>query len=257
MTAPTPAFDLPRRLASEGLGTAFLLAVVVGSGIMGERLAGGIPAIALILNTLSTGAGLAVLVTVLAPVSGAQFNPLVTLMAALGREVSPAEALARVLVQLVGAVAGVLLAHAMFDLPLAEVSGKVRAGAGQGVSEAVATFGLLVVIRLGARLAAPAVPALVALYITAAYGFTASTAFANPAVTLARSLTDTFAGIAPASVPGFLLGQAVGAALALVASAWLLAPMAQGLDLLPGRGVVGARKPEAGVEQDGEDPGDH
>ncbi len=220
MTAP--AFDLHRRLAAEGLGTALLLAIVVGSGIMGEQLSGGNTAVALMLNTLSTGAGLAVLITLLGPVSGAQFNPLVTASEIRVGVFGAREGLLRVAVQLLGAFAGVLMAHAMFDLPLLQVSDKLRSGAGQVFSEAVATFGLILVIRLAGRLAPDRVAALVALYITAAYGFTASTSFANPVVTLARSLTDTFAGIAPISVPGFLAGQAVGFALAVGAADWML-----------------------------------
>lgn len=222
MTADSPGFGLTRRLAAEGAGTALLLAIVVGSGVMGEALSGGNDAVALLLNTVSTGAGLFVLVTLLGPVSGAHFNPLVTLLGAASGQLGRGEALARLAVQVAGAILGVFLAHAMFDQPLVQVSGKVRDGAGQVLSEAVATFGLLMVIRVGARLAPGAVAGLVALYITAAYGFTASTAFANPAVTLARSLTDTFAGIAPVSVPGFLLGQGAGALVAAVASRWLL-----------------------------------
>ncbi|MCA3725502.1 MAG: aquaporin [Phenylobacterium sp.] len=222
MTSAAPGFGLARRLAAEGLGTALLLSIVVGSGIMGERLSGGNDAIALMLNTVSTGAGLAVLITLLGPISGAHFNPLVSVLSAGDRDLAAREALARVAVQVVAAVAGVFLAHAMFELPLFQVSDKVRSGGGQVLSEAVATFGLILVIRLASRLDPGATPALVALYITAAYGFTASTSFANPAVTLARSLTDTFAGIAPESVPGFLLGQVGGALAAAVASRWLL-----------------------------------
>lgn len=221
MTADSPGFGLTRRLAAEGVGTALLLAIVVGSGVMGEALSGGNDAVALLLNTVSTGAGLFVLITLLGPVSGAHFNPLVTLLGAASGQLGRGEALARLAVQVAGAVLGVFLAHAMFDQPLVQVSGKVRDGAGQVLSEAVATFGLLMVIQLGARLAPSAVAGLVALYITAAYGFTASTAFANPAVTLARSLTDTFAGIAPISVSGFLVGQAAGAVAAALASSWL------------------------------------
>ena len=224
MTAVRSEFGLARRLAAEGLGTALLLSIVVGSGIMGERLSGGNDAIALMLNTVSTGAGLAVLITLLGPISGAHFNPLVSILAARDRDLAAGEALARLGVQVVAAIAGVVLAHAMFDLPLFQVSDKVRSGGGQVLSEGVATFGLITVIRLASRLAPGATAALVALYITAAYGFTASTAFANPAVTLARSLTDTFAGIAPGSVPGFLLGQAGGALAAWVVSVGLLGP---------------------------------
>lgn len=221
MTADSPGFGLTRRLAAEGVGTALLLAIVVGSGVMGEALSGGNDGVALLLNTVSTGAGLFVLITLLGPVSGAHFNPLVTLLGAASGQLGRGEALARLAVQVAGAILGVFLAHAMFDQPLVQVSGKVRDGAGQVLSEAVATFGLLMVIQLGARLAPSAVAGLVALYITAAYGFTASTAFANPAVTLARSLTDTFTGIAPASAPGFLVGQAAGAIAAALASSWL------------------------------------
>ena len=224
MTAVRPEFGLARRLAAEGLGTTLLLSIVVGSGIMGERLSGGNGAIALMLNTVSTGAGLAVLITLLGPISGAHFNPLVSILAVRDRDLAAGEALARLGVQVVAAIAGVVLAHAMFDLPLFQVSDKVRSGGGQVLSEGVATFGLIMVIRLASRLAPGATAALVALYITAAYGFTASTAFANPAVTLARSLTDTFAGIAPGSVPGFLLGQAGGALAAWFVSAGLLGP---------------------------------
>ena len=224
MTAVRPDFGLVRRLAAEGLGTALRLSIVVGSGIMGERLSGGNDAIALMLNTVSTGAGLAVLITLLGPISGAHFNPLVSVLAARDRDLAAGEALARVAVHVGAAVAGVLLAHAMFELPLFQVSDKVRSGGGQVLSEAVATFGLILVIRLASRLAPAATAALVALYITAAYGFTASTSFANPAVTLARSLTDTFAGIAPESVPGFLLGQGLGAAAAWAVSSGLLGP---------------------------------
>ncbi|MFM8939695.1 MAG: aquaporin [Phenylobacterium sp.] len=222
MTADGPGFGLARRLAAEGAGTALLLAIVVGSGVMGDGLSGGNDAVALLLNTVSTGAGLFVLITLLGPVSGAHFNPLVTLLGAASGQMGRGETLARMAVQVAGAVLGVFMAHAMFDQPLAQVSGKVRDGAGKVLSEAVATFGLLMVIQLGARLAPGALAALVALYITAAYGFTASTSFANPAVTLARSLTDTFAGIAPTSVPGFLAGQAAGALAAALASSWLL-----------------------------------
>ena len=205
------AFDAPRRLAAEALGTALLLAVVVGSGIMGERLAGGNVAIALLGNTLATGAGLVVLITVFGPISGAHFNPAVTLVMALRREIGVRLALAYAAGQCAGGVLGVWAAHAMFEAPILQVSTKLRQGPAQGFSEAVATFGLVLTI-LGARRAQPqAVAAMVGLYITAAYWFTASTSFANPAVTLARSLSDTFAGVAPASVPVFLAGQLAGA----------------------------------------------
>lgn len=218
MTAPvSPA----RRLAAEGLGSALLLAVVVGSGIMGERLSGGNDAIALLGNTLATGAGLVVLIVVFGPVSGAHFNPAVTLVAALRRELSPSMAAAYATVQALGAVLGVWLAHLMFAEPIWQVSAKARDGLAQGVSEAVATFGLVLTI-LGTNRARPDLtPFAVGLYITAAYWFTASTSFANPAMTLARSLSDTFAGIAPASAPLFLAGQVAGALLAAALGSWL------------------------------------
>jgi glycerol uptake facilitator-like aquaporin len=207
-----------KRLAAEALGTALLLAVVVGSGIMGERLAGGNVAIALLGNTVATGAGLAVLITVFGPLSGAHFNPAVTLVFALKREIGVRLALGYGLAQAVGGILGVWAAHAMFAEPILQVSSKLRPGVSQGFSEAVATFGLVLTI-LGVRRAQPqAVAAMVGLYITAAYWFTASTSFANPAVTLARSLTDSFAGVAPASAPLFLAGQLVGALAA--AAAW-------------------------------------
>jgi len=210
--APADPF---RRLAAETLGTALLLAVVVGSGIMGERLAGGNVAIALLGNTLATGAGLAVLITVFGPLSGAHFNPAVTLVFALKREIGVRLALGYGLAQTGGGVLGVWAAHAMFAEPILQVSSKLRPGLSQGFSEAVATLGLVLTI-LGVRRAQPqAVAAMVGLYITAAYWFTASTSFANPAVTVARSLSDSFAGVAPASAPLFLAGQLAGALAAL------------------------------------------
>jgi glycerol uptake facilitator-like aquaporin len=215
-------FTLTRRLAAEALGTALLLAIVVGSGIMGERLAGGNDAIALLGNTLATGAGLVVLITLFGPVSGAHFNPAVTLVMALRREIAPAAALAYVVAQAIGAILGVWIAHAMFALPILQVSEKLRDGPAQAFSEAVAAFGLVGTI-LGVSKFRPDLTAVcVGLYITAAYWFTASTSFANPAVTFARSLSDSFAGIAPASVPAFLAGQLIGAVTALVVFGWLL-----------------------------------
>lgn len=212
---------MSRRITAEALGTALLLAIVVGSGVMGQRLAGGNDAIALLGNTLSTGAGLVVLIHVFGPVSGAHFNPAVTLAALLRREITAGEALPYCAAQLAGAVLGVWLAHLMFGVPVLQVSTKLRAGWPQGLAEAVATFGLIGTI-LGVRRARPDfTPAAVGLYITSAYWFTASTSFANPAVTLARSLTDTFAGIAPQSVPLFLAGQAIGALAALGLFGWL------------------------------------
>ena len=219
------AGDPARRLAAEALGTALLLAVVVGSGIMGERLSGGIAAMALLANALATGAALAVLVLIFGPISGAHFNPAVTLALALRREIGWRLVVPYVAAQGAGAVAGVFAAHAMFALPILEVSSRVRDGAGQGLSELVATFGLLLTI-FGTAAARPrAMPAAIGLYIGAAYWFTASTAFANPAVTLARSLTDTFAGIAPTSIPQFIVAQLAGMLIAATAGAWLFRPL--------------------------------
>ena len=213
--------ELPAAIAAEGLGTATLLAVVVGSGIMGESLAGGNAAIALLANALATGAGLYVLITLLGPISGAHFNPAVTLIFWRNGECTGAEAAAYIAVQLVGAVAGVWLAHVMFGAPMLELSEKVRSGTGQWVSEIVATSGLLSTILLGVRVAPRSVPALIGCYIGAAYWFTASTSFANPAVTFARSLTNTFAGIRPQDAPGFIAAQLVGTACVLAALRWL------------------------------------
>jgi glycerol uptake facilitator-like aquaporin len=221
---PREAFDPARRLAAEALGTALLLAVVVGSGIMGQRLAGGNDAIALLGNTLATGAALVVLITIFGPVSGAHFNPVVSVMFALRRELSWPMALGYIAVQCVAAILGVWAAHLMFAEPVLQVSTKLRDGPAQGFAEAVATFGLVATILGTLRFRPEATPLLVGLYITAAYWFTASTSFANPAVTLARSLTDTFAGIAPASAPLFVAGQLAGAAAAVVVFGWLLGP---------------------------------
>jgi glycerol uptake facilitator-like aquaporin len=218
----TVAFTLPRRLAAETLGSTLLLAIVIGSGIMGERLSGGNVAIALLGNTLATGAGLVVLITVFGPVSGAHFNPAVTLVALLRRELVARDALLYVAAQLLGAVAGVWLAHAMFGEAILQVSTKLRDGPAQMLSEAVATFGLVAAILGAVRFRPDFTAVAVGLYITAAYWFTASTSFANPAVTLARSLSDTFAGIAPGSAPAFILAQLVGALAAAVAFGWLL-----------------------------------
>lgn len=215
-------FTWLRKLLAEGLGSALLLAVVVGSGIMGERLAGGNVAIALLGNTLATGAALIVLIWVFGPISGAHFNPAVTLVAALSRELPWRLALAYPIVQLIGAILGVLLAHAMFGEPLAQISTKARNGAGQALSEIVATFGLVAVILGTTRFRPENTAVAVGLYITAAYWFTASTSFANPAVPVARSLSDTFAGIAPSSAPAFILAQIVGALLAAGVFGWLL-----------------------------------
>lgn len=219
---PRGAFDPARRLAAEALGTGLLLAVVVGSGIMGERLAAGNDAVALLGNTIATGAALVVLITIFGPISGAHFNPVVTAVFVARRELGWRLALGYVAVQTGAAVLGVWCAHLMFAEPVLQVSAKARDGLAQGFAEAVATFGLIATI-LGALRARPdATPTLVGLYITAAYWFTASTSFANPAVTLARSLSNTFAGIAPASVPLFVAGQALGAAAAAMTFGWLL-----------------------------------
>ncbi len=215
---------LSRRLASEALGTGLLLATVVGSGIMAARLTGDV-ALALLGNTIATGAILFVLITILGPVSGGHFNPAVSLVAALRRELSWRDAALYGGAQVAGGVVGMLLAHAMFDLPLWQWGMQVRSGGGQWLSEGVATFGLVLVILAGMQLRREAVPALVGCYITAAYWFTASTSFANPAVTLARALTDSFSGIRPVDAPGFILAQIAGALLALGLAGWLLRPM--------------------------------
>lgn len=212
--------DLPRRLVAEALGSALLVATVVGSGIMAAALTTD-GALALLGNTLPTGAILVVLITVLAPISGAHFNPAVTLVFALRRELPATIALAYILAQCAGAIAGTVLAHAMFELPLLQFSTHTRTGAGQWLAEAVATFGLVAVILGGIRARPDSVPWLVGLYITAAYWFTASTSFANPAVTIARSLTDSFSGISPADAPGFILAQLIGAVAAAVLGSWL------------------------------------
>ena len=217
---------LGRKLLAEFIGTALLLATVVGSGIMGVMLSPGNTAVALLANAGATAAALYVLIVLFGPISGAHFNPVVTLAMWLRRELRTREALVYVLVQLVAAVAGVLLAHAMFDLPLLQPGTHVRSGAAQWLSEGVAAFGLVLTILLGLRHRPAAVPALVASYIFAAYWFTASTSFANPAVTLARSLTQTFAGIRPSDVTGFVVAQLLGALAAMPVVALLDAPSA-------------------------------
>ena len=218
LTAPS----LGRRLASEAVGTALLLAAVVGSGIMGERLAGGNVAVALLANTLATGAALVALILTFGPISGAHFNPAVTLADAAQGGLAWADVPGYVVAQIAGAFAGVAAAHVMFDAPLYFASRHVRAGGSQAFSEFIATFGLLAVIWGCARTRASVVPFAVAAYITAAYWFTASTSFANPAVTLARSATDTFAGIRPADAPAFIVAQLLGAAVATALFGWLL-----------------------------------
>jgi glycerol uptake facilitator-like aquaporin len=219
---PSPLASLARRLTAETVGTALLLSVIVGSGIMGERLAGGNVAIALLANAVATGAGLVALILAFGPVSGAHFNPVVTLAEAWQRRLSWRDVPGYVIAQVIGAPLGVLLAHAMFGEAALTASTHARAGAGQLVSEIVATFGLLSVIGACARTRPSAAPFAVGAYITSAYWFTASTSFANPAVTLARSLTNTFAGIRPADVPPFILAELVGASAAIALCRWLL-----------------------------------
>jgi glycerol uptake facilitator-like aquaporin len=205
-----------RRAIAEAVATAFLLAIVVGSGIMGERLAAGNTAVALLANALATGCGLAALIVTFGPLSGAHMNPAVTIALAIRGDHAWRDVPAYVIAQIVGAVAGVWIAHAMFAMPIIEYSTKARGGLPQMFSECVATFGLLIVVLRGARHRPDTVPWTVACYITAAYWFTASTSFANPAVTLARSMTESFAGISSANVVGFVVAQLTGAALAIL-----------------------------------------
>jgi len=216
-----------RELAAEALGTAFLLAAVVGSGIMGERLADGNVAIALLANTLATGAALAVLISVFGPISGAHFNPAVTLYFGLRREIELKLALFYIVAQIAGAILGVWAAHAMFAMPILETAQKLRDGPAQWWSEFVATFGLIVTIAGAVRYSPQAAAYLVALYIVAAYWFTASTSFANPAVTIARAMTDSFAGIAPHSVAGFIAAQIAGALAGYALTGWLFSTPAR------------------------------
>jgi len=224
--------SLPKRLAAETLGTAFLLAAVVGSGIMGEKLAAGNVAIALLANTLATGAALVALILTFGPISGAHFNPAVTLADASQGSLPWREAPGYVLAQIMGAFLGVAWAHLMFDLPLFSSSHHVRSGSSQLFSEFVATFGLLAVIWGCSRARLSAVPFAVGAYITAAYWFTASTSFANPAVTLARSFTNTFAGIRPADAPAFIAAQIAGALTATFLFRWLVPALPQGAEEL-------------------------
>jgi glycerol uptake facilitator-like aquaporin len=214
-------FDLPRRLAAEALGTGLLVATVVGSGIMAESLTKDV-ALALLGNTLPTGAILVVLITILGPISGAHFNPAVTLIFALKRELAPRDALSYMAVQIAGGIVGTMIAHAMFALPLLDASLKMRTGGAQWLAEGVAAFGLVITILAGIRFERAAVPWLVGLYITAAYWFTASTSFANPAVAIARSVTNTFSGIRPVDLPGFIAAELCGAIIALMLMSWLL-----------------------------------
>jgi glycerol uptake facilitator-like aquaporin len=214
-------FDLQRRLAAEALGTALLVATVVGSGIMAESLTKDV-ALALLGNTLATGAILVVLITILGPISGAHFNPAVSLIFALKRDLTPRDALLYVVVQVAGGIAGTVIAHAMFALPLLDASLKTRTGGAQWLAESVAASGLVVTILAGIRFNRPAIPWLVGLYITAAYWFTSSTSFANPAVAIARSMTNTFSGIRPQDLPGFIAAELCGAVAALIFMNWLL-----------------------------------
>jgi glycerol uptake facilitator-like aquaporin len=220
---PVTSFDLRRRLATEALGTALLVATVVGSGIMAASLTKDV-ALVLLGNTLPTGAILVVLITLFGSVSGAHFNPAVSMIFALKGELPPLEAVLYGAAQILGGIAGTLMAHAMFALPLIEASLKMRTGGAQWLSEGVASFGLVVTILGGIRFAQASVPWLVGLYITAAYWFTASTCFANPAVAIARSFTNTFSGIRPLDLPGFFGAEIAGALLGLALMAWLLRP---------------------------------
>jgi glycerol uptake facilitator-like aquaporin len=216
-------FSLNKRLAAEFLGTGLLVATVVGSGIMGERLAGGNVALALLGNTLPTGAILVVLILAFGPISGAHFNPAVSLVMGLRKEHPWREFIPYAIAQIVGGCLGTLVAHGMFDLPLFELAAKARTGPAQWFAEFVATFGLIVTILAVSRFKSEAIPVAVGLYITAAYWFTASTSFANPAVTIARALTNSFSGIAPGDAPMFIVAQLVGALAGLVLMRWLLA----------------------------------
>ncbi|HKR15861.1 MIP/aquaporin family protein [Rhizorhapis sp.] len=213
MTSP-----LPRGLAGEAIGSFFLFATVIGSGVMADRLAGGNTALALLGNSLATGAMLFVLITMLAPLSGAHFNPAVSLISRWRGEITTQAMILYIFAQLGGGLLGVWMAHGMFELPILQISSTARTGLGQWLGEMVATFGLVLTILGTARTHPRAVPASVALYISAAYWFTSSTSFANPAITIARSLSDSFAGIAPAHVPAFIAAQLAGAALAHCAS---------------------------------------
>ena len=217
------AVSTSRQLVAEGIGTMTLLATVIGSGIMAERLADGNVAVALLGNTIPTGAILYVLITIFGPVSGAHFNPAVTVAFVIRRQVAAPRALMFILMQIAGGLCGAMLAHLMFEMPILQLSQNARTGGAQWLSEFVATLGLLTVIFGGLRWRPESVPMLVGLYITAAYWFTASTSFANPAVTMARSFTDSFSGIMPAHAPGFILAQLAAACIAPVILGWMFA----------------------------------
>jgi glycerol uptake facilitator-like aquaporin len=218
-----PEFDLPRRLTAEALGTALLVATVVGSGIMAESLTKDV-ALALLGNTLPTGAILVVLITILGPISGAHFNPAVSLVFALKRQLTARDTALYIGSQVLGGILGTVIAHGMFALPLLDASMKARTGGAQWFAEAVAAFGLVATILAGIRFQRAAVPWLVGLYITAAYWFTASTSFANPAVAIARSFTNTFSGIRPVDLPGFIAAEFFGAVVGMLVMTWLLRP---------------------------------
>lgn len=220
-------FSLSRRLSAEALGTALLLAIVVGSGIMAERLSGDLTALALLANTIATGAGLIALILTLGPISGAHFNPIVSLSEVVLGKLSWRDGLSYGAAQVVGGVIGVWLAHAMFELPIWQLSQQARTGSGQWLAEAVASFGLIAVIISTSRHNASATPFAVAAFITAAYWFTASTSFANPAVTLVRALSDTFAGIRLSDAPFFILAQVTGALTSVALMTWLLRAKSQ------------------------------
>ena len=233
---------LARAAAAEAIGTALLLAIVVGSGIMGEKLAAGNLAIALLANSIATGAGLYTLIAMLGPISGAHFNPIVSGVSVWQGQLPLRIGLVYALVQVAGAFVGVLAAHAMFGLPLLQVSAHLRPTPGEGLGEVVATFGLILVILLLSRSRREAIPVAVAAFITSAYWFTSSTSFANPAVTFARAMTDTFAGISPNSVPLFVVCQVLGGVAAVLCARWLLAPEPRSqVPVIPRRGEDGNR----------------
>jgi glycerol uptake facilitator-like aquaporin len=213
---------LGRAASAEAIGTALLLAIVVGSGIMGERLAQGNAAVALLANAIATGAGLYTLILIFGPVSGAHFNPVVSAVSVWERRLTRAQGGVYALAQFGGAFVGIAAAHTMFGLPVVQISARMRPTLGEGLGEVIATFGLILVILLALRFKAEAIPVAVAAFITSAYWFTSSTSFANPAVTVARAMTDTFAGISPPSVPLFVLGQAIGGAAAALFARWLV-----------------------------------
>jgi glycerol uptake facilitator-like aquaporin len=237
----TQAYNLLRRLVAEALGTALLVATVVGSGIMAETLTKD-TALALLGNTLPTGAILVVLITIFGPISGAHFNPAVSLVFALRRELGARDAGFYIAAQILGGIIGTIVAHGMFGLPLLDASLKVRTGGAQWFAEGVAAFGLIATLLAGIRFNRQGVPWLVGLYITAAYWFTASTSFANPAVAIARSFTNTFSGIRPVDLPGFIAAELCGAVAGLIVMTWLLQPSREALLRRTGSPVSSGRK---------------